>query len=667
MHNTKFSMKLRYLLTAFVATLAFAVGCVDQLPGDLASLQVSSSYISIPAAGGSQTVTVKATEAWAFNAVPEWLTITPSTGGAGEVAVTFSAGESLDTRSAELTIKVGANEQYLNVTQQVGSGELTPSTCAEIIAGPVGKTYQAEGVCTSIANTKYGNWYLQDETGTIYIYGTVDKTGNYNWSSFDIEVGDRVLVEGPKVVYNNIIELVDVKVLKVTKSLIKVESDPVEVVKEGEVFEVELTCKGDGLSISIPDNAKSWLTVEAILLNGNKAVVRFNAAANAGGARMTTLVFTTTSKGQINTAETTVTQEGSILEMSISDFLAQEESLTALYRLTGKVTNLAASAYGNFDLVDATGKVYVYGLTATKVEKNDKSFPTIGVQEGDVVTLIGTRASYKGTPQVGGPAYHVSHTTHTEVASIADFLSKEVASKALESPYYKITGKITEIVNETYGNFYLQDESGTVYVYGLTVSGVARNDKSFASLGLKVGDVLTMIGQRGHYANARVEDQKDQVANGYYISHVEGSEGGEEVGNLLTLTVEGLPDKYPEGATEVTLSGQKFEIVNVANYGSGMQFSSTRDRDGGTLANITGTKKIKSIKVTCASGKTWYSTNLTLYAGAEARPAETVITATSDENSSTYDLSGGDYKFFTLKNTSQYAVYLDKIEITYAE
>ena len=148
----------------------------------------------------------------------------------------------------------------------------------------------------------------------------MDKTGNYNWSSFDIEVGDRVLVEGPKVVYNNIIELVDVKVLKVTKSLIKVESDPVEVVKEGEVFEVELTCKGDGLSISIPDNAKSWLTVEAILLNGNNAVVRFNAAANEGGARMTTLVFTTTSKGQVNTAETTVTQEGSILEMSISDF-----------------------------------------------------------------------------------------------------------------------------------------------------------------------------------------------------------------------------------------------------------------------------------------------------------------------------------------------------------
>jgi hypothetical protein len=56
-----------------------------------------------------------------------------------------------------------------------------------------------------------------------------------------------------------------------------------------------------------------------------------------------------------------------------------------------------------------------------------------------------------------------------------------------------------------------------------------------------------------------------------------------------------------------------------------------------------------------------------LYAGATANPGETVIAATSDETTSTYDLSGGNHKFFTLKNTSQYAVYLEKIEITYAE
>ena len=62
MHNTKYSMKLRYLLTAFVATLAFAVGCVDQLPRFSFTTGIKFLHFYSPA-GGSQTVTVKATEA----------------------------------------------------------------------------------------------------------------------------------------------------------------------------------------------------------------------------------------------------------------------------------------------------------------------------------------------------------------------------------------------------------------------------------------------------------------------------------------------------------------------------------------------------------------------------------------------------------------------------
>ena len=120
MHNTKYSMKLRYLLTAFVATLAFAVGCVDQLPGDLLHW-VSSSYISIPCRW-QQTITVKATEAWAFIQCLTGLPL-PSSGGAGEIAVTFGAGISRYTCS-RLSIKVSANEQFINVTQQVVQANL---------------------------------------------------------------------------------------------------------------------------------------------------------------------------------------------------------------------------------------------------------------------------------------------------------------------------------------------------------------------------------------------------------------------------------------------------------------------------------------------------------------------------------------------------------------
>ena len=74
--------------------------------------------------------------------------------------------------------------------------------------------------------------------------------------------------------------------------------------------------------------------------------------------------------------------------------------------------------------------------------------------------------------------------------TFTEFLAKEVASKYLESPYYRLTGVIKEIVKEEYGNFYFKEEASEtfVYVYGLTKAPVAKNDKSFASLGLKVGD-----------------------------------------------------------------------------------------------------------------------------------------------------------------------------------
>ena len=96
-------------------------------------------------------------------------------------------------------------------------------------------------------------------------------------------------------------------------------------------------------------------------------------------------------------------------KLTVSEFLAKEENAAVWYELTGTIKNIANTTYGNFDLVDETGSVYVYGLTKDKVASNDKSFSSLGLKEGDVVTLMGTRASYNGTAQVGGPAYYVSH------------------------------------------------------------------------------------------------------------------------------------------------------------------------------------------------------------------------------------------------------------------
>ncbi len=94
--------------------------------------------------------------------------------------------------------------------------------------------------------------------------------------------------------------------------------------------------------------------------------------------------------------------------LTVAEFLAEEVG-DRWYGLTGTITYIEQDIYGDFDLTDETGTVYVYGLTATKQEKNDQSFASLGLKVGDIVTIVGQRGNYKGKDEVVGPAYYISH------------------------------------------------------------------------------------------------------------------------------------------------------------------------------------------------------------------------------------------------------------------
>ena len=504
-------MKLRHIFTALAAAALTLVGCQEELKV-LDEVQVSQSLVAIPVEGGSVEVTVNANDAWAIDAAPEWLTVSPASGVAGETVVTFSAEATDATREGVFYIKVGDVQQVMNVLQMAEKVETPLSTCAEVNNGVDGKVYRVKGTCTSIANTQYGNWYLQDETGTVYVYGTLYNGATQQFTKLGLEVGDIVTVEGPRKNYNGTIELVDVTVLEIEKSLLKLEkiiSTPLPL--EGGVATALLTVKAGDFSVEIPEDA-AWLTAGEPTKVGDLTCVELTAAPNEGGARTAKVTFKTTVDGKDYIAPAEIAQEGAIKAVTVADFLAAEEG-TALYELTGIVKNLSNTTYGNFDLVDATGSVYVYGLTGNgAIGSNDKTFANLGINEGDVITIIGTRASYKETPQVGGTAYLKEHVVAASVATIAEFLAQP------KGTWCKLTGTLANLKSDVYGNFDLVDETASVYVYGLTTSFVAKNDKSFANLGLKEGDVVTLVGKRDAY------NDQDQVGGpAYYISHEAGS------------------------------------------------------------------------------------------------------------------------------------------------
>ncbi len=445
-------MKLKYIITTLLATAVLATSCQEDIERHLSEVQVSSSYVAIPAEGGSKTITVTATAEWNIENVPSWLTVSPVSGVAGETEVSFKADAATSTNEVTLRLLCSGKTQELNVLQQTEKVDLPISTCKEVNSGTDGVTYRIKGTVTRIVNTTYGNMYVSDGTDEVYVYGTLDASGaEKNFLSLGIEAGDIVTVEGPRITYSGTIELKNVSVIAIEKSLIKVDSvepESAELPVEGGSFTVTLTNKGDGVSVSVPADAKSWLTLEGISTSGTETVVKFEAAANEGGDRETTISFTTTSDGKEYSASASLSQKGAIID---------------------------------------------------------------------------------------APTY--------------------------------------------------------------------------------------------------------------------------------TLTTDGLPTAYPTEETVVSLSGLDCYIMNVANYGSGIQFK----RGGGYLANKTALKKIKTIKVTVTDGKTYYPDNLKLYAGTAEKPEGTALTGTSDATSTTFDLSGGDYTYFTITNPSNYAVYLGKIEITCEE
>lgn len=511
-------MKLKYIFTALVAALTLAVGCEDDIERYLDEVKVSSSYVAIPAAGGSQTITVNASADWSFGDIPEWLTVSPTSGAAGETTVSFKADAATSTNETMLYLTCDGKSQIINVLQQTEKVEPQVIPLKEFLAKEVSPTvYRIAGTISNIqeisASYKNATLTISDDEGySVYCYRFGPPSGK-KIEDLGMEVGDFLTVEGARGEYNGSPQMAQGGVfVSLVKSLIKVDSvsvkEPLPV--EGGEFKAYLTCKGEGVSVVVPDDAKSWLSVTSIETSGTNATVTFIAADNQLGDRATNLTFNTTSNGKVYSAQTSLEQKGSILAVTVGEFLKAAVS-PAQYRLTGTVKKISVSEqYNNADITvaDALGNsVLVHRMKPASGKITDL---TIGV--GDKLTVLGQRGEYNGTAQMVNGVYE-SHV-HYIPATIKEFLAKEVSDVE-----YIVTGKIVNIkeISASFKNATLtiaDDEGTTLYVFRMKA---AEGGPAIENIGLKVGDVLTVIGKRGEFNGSA------QMVNGYYVSHEAGS------------------------------------------------------------------------------------------------------------------------------------------------
>lgn len=132
------------------------------------------------------------------------------------------------------------------------------------------------------------------------------------------------------------------------------------------------------------------------------------------------------------------------------------------YRIKGIAQWAVNSTYGNFDLVDSTGYIYVHGCTRTKqnlvkdgdngyVINNDRSYNSIGIKAGDEVTIEGWYAYHKYTSSYGVPQF-------------TGYVTKVVSKNASN-----ITGKNYTATESYSGSYYssVSDKTGNDLLVGL--------------------------------------------------------------------------------------------------------------------------------------------------------------------------------------------------------
>lgn len=563
-------MKFNKIIAAIALPLmALFTSCEQDL--EVASkVSTDKSVYAVEANGGDVTVKLLAPQDWTATVSPassldevEGITVEPASGSGSSqiVEVTVKVPENKGyNRKANVSFVGETISGAITIAQVGEKGErLLECSIAEFLEKPVDASvyYVLTGVVANSVNPDtYSNFDLVDpKTGDkVLIYGLAKKEDVSNQKigllkELGIEEGDEITIASTRGAYNGTPQGMKSYYISHKKS-------EAPMIKLG-MSEVT-AAKGSDFDLAVSSNMVTWT------LSSNVSWLTFDPAT---GDKSTTVKVSVAEDGEGTEGVITLAAEGlesvsckvtrtDIKDVTIAEFLEAPVG-DKPYRIVAKIESIVNDQFGNLYAEDATGRVYVYGLTATKQAKNDKSFPTLGLRAGDIITIVGTRGQYADAKvedqkeQVSG-AYLEASCKSTDV-TITEFLAKEVASKYLESPYYRLTGVIKEIVKEEYGNFYFKEEASEtfVYVYGLTKAPVAKNDKSFASLGLKVGDKVTLVGQRGQFPNAKVEEQKEQVSNAYFIS---SAAGGDVPAPEKNLTVENAAVEVEATATSATFT-----------------------------------------------------------------------------------------------------------------
>ena len=649
-------LKILMKLAGAVMILAAIASCKEEKEDfGVPSIGVSTNSVSFSEAEGRQTVKILSSRDWtveidyAVEVEEDWLVVTPASGSASHdsVEVVLSVlANSAEDRSASVTFNAGALSATVSVFQK---GEVAKEYDA---IEDVRALYQGENVTISedwtICGTVISNYrhsesgglnnatsqksvVIQDETAGIVLFLAENNK--------ELALGDRIEVKVNGLLLqrfdNGSLQINAVPMDRITKITTGSQVEPKTIsaselvtgeyesqyvavtdvqVVDSDLGKTFVTQDGEGKDRHTSINFISRTGVRFLLFSsaystfGDELVpegsgtLKGIAAVHGGDYQIS---ITSTDDYAELTGErfdNSGFERPQPTKATIAEVLAASVSGSVWYEITGTISNIEASDYGNFTITDETGSIYVYGLTSEwrADGKNDQSFPELGLKAGDILTLAGTRDEYKDEPQIGGPAYYISHKDgggedpdpdepgDLKVATIAEFL----AAQPGDGVWYQLTGEVYDIYNTSFGNFWIRDDAGNqVRVYGLTSTKQESNDHSFESIGLSEGDIVTIATLRAEHNG---EAQAGGTPPAYYISHEEGEEPEVPTGDPTALII----SEYVEGSG----NNKYLEIANISDSEIDLAAYTLRKYVNGAEDNfddmaLSGTLASKAVKV----------------------------------------------------------------------
>lgn len=330
-----------------------------------------------------------------------------------KLSVKFSATAASVYRLDDLTLGV-AESATQDVTLSEGSGtpeepagdEVTVTEAIGLAQGTAVKVKESTVVAVSARS-----YLLTDGTSYILAYAGADP---------GLAVGDKVTVSASIGAYRSVPQLADPVATKVghddafthpepvvmdgaaadaflTSTYIKYVKMTGKLVKSGNYWNVELegasTAQG---SVSYPTAAMCPDELDGTVVDiyGYTIYQTRDTDVNIIATHVVPTGETPEEPEQPEQPEQPI-EPGDVV--TVAQFLAAAESESVTYRLSGTITKVANTQYGNFDLTDDTGTVYIYGLCSPTGAQ--QYWAESGAKLGDDIVIETIRTSYSGSPQ----------------------------------------------------------------------------------------------------------------------------------------------------------------------------------------------------------------------------------------------------------------------------